>query len=74
MTSGIKTIAEIVAFNEQRMREAEKEIDRINDLPPSRLVPDSERDGWIAAWKEVRAVCRDTISYLRVLEKRGDPA
>ncbi|WP_434712920.1 hypothetical protein NMA58_08070 [Rhizobium sp. YTUHZ045] len=56
------------------MREAEGEIERINELPHNDRVTDAERDKWIAGWREVRAVCRDTISYLRVLEKRGDRA
>ncbi|MBX4883976.1 hypothetical protein HJA90_10320 [Rhizobium bangladeshense] len=70
----MKTIGDIIAFNETRMREAEGEIERINELPHNDCVTDAERDKWIAGWREVRAVCRDTISYLRVLEKRGDQA
>lgn len=65
----MKTIPELVTHFERRMKECEGEIDRLSKEPTGRI-DDKTLDGWIAGWRNDRAICRDTISYLKTLERR----
>lgn len=65
----MKTIPELVAHFERRMKECEGEIDRLSKDPP-RSADEKTLERWIASWRNDRAICRDTISYLKTLERR----
>lgn len=66
----MKTIAELVAHYERRMTEIDGEIARLEQTPDSPNISNEVIDGWIVGWQEDRAICRDTISYLKTLERR----
>jgi len=66
----MKTIAELVAHYERRMTEIDGEIARLEQTPDSTNISNEVIDGWIVGWQKDRAICRDTISYLKTLERR----
>lgn len=70
----MKTIAELVAHYESRMSEIDGEIARLEQTPDSTNISNEVIDGWIVGWQKDRAICRDTISYLKTLERREVPA
>lgn len=66
----MKTIPELVSHFERRMKECDTEIERLTSKDQPMRTPEKEVDRWIAGWRNDRAVCRDTISYLKTLERR----
>lgn len=66
----MKTILELVAHYERRMTEIDGEIARLEQKPDFTNMSNEVIDGWIAGWQTDRAICRDTISYLKTVERR----
>lgn len=65
----MKTIDELIFHYERRQTEADSEIERILKLPEGRLTTDADRDMWIKGWREDKQIARDTVSYLKTLQK-----
>lgn len=67
----MKTIAELITFYEDRIKYVDVEMERLVAMVPSGSITDDDIVGWNKDWATERAIFRDTLSYLKTLERRG---
>ena len=63
----MNSIAQIIEHNRHRMADTDVEINRLLETLPGRHTTQADIDKWIAGWRDYKAICRDTISYLETL-------